>query len=208
MGTIKCGFWRTKFFISPDEFKEFLRLCQRNEILFNVPSWGNPLHDLEEVLKEYTFYYQTFTGKNKELESPIYGFTYSLSFPKEKNLFGFFIRSEGVRFPYYRQWAEVEIPYLMLSYQKGCQVNLVDEKGRCFIYEDILKHEPEGYPIYETITNFIKSITKPLRFAAHVVDSFDEIKSSVRISAKAAEDLSNSWIFKMYQLEMRSYIKK
>lgn len=110
------------------------------------------------------------------------------------------MRNEGLSFPYHGQWAEDELPYIMLSFPKGVQVNLEDEKGKHYIYEDIRDHMPLTYAFFDEIRDFIKKMTKPFRFSAHDADAMKEQKPSMRISHDATRDLSQSWIFNKYGL--------
>ena len=79
---------------------------------------------------------------------------------------GFFARNEGIPFPYYGQWAEDELPCILLSFPKGFQIDLEDEKGKYYIYEDIRDHKPLTYAFFDEIRDSIKKMTKPLRFSA------------------------------------------
>lgn len=58
----------------------------------------------------------------------------------------------------------------MLSLPKGFQIDLEDEKGKYYIYEDIREHQPLTYAFFDEVTNYMKKITKPLRFSAHAAD--------------------------------------
>ena len=90
-----------------------------------------------------------------------------------------------------------------MTYPKGYAVPCENDPEH-FIYEDILIHEPEIYPIYEKLTNFIKSFTKLFRF----INNGEEIKpSGVRISEKSAKDLSSGYIFTQYNFQMKSFFK-
>lgn len=111
-----------------------------------------------------------------------------------------FARNEGVHFPYFGQWAEDELPCIMLSFPKGYQIDLEDEKGKYYIYEDIRTHKPLTYTFFEEITGRIKKMTKPLRFAALNSEAMKEQKPSVRISRDAVQDMSKSWISNKYGL--------
>ncbi|MCP1359102.1 hypothetical protein [Aneurinibacillus migulanus] len=93
-------------------------------------------------------------------------------------------------------------PYIMLSLPKGFQIDLEDEKGKYYIYEDIREHQPLTYAFFDEVTNYMKKITKPLRFSAHAADVLQEQKPSVRISKHAVNDMINVWIFKKYELVM------
>ncbi|WP_260871128.1 hypothetical protein [Paenibacillus xylanexedens] len=110
------------------------------------------------------------------------------------------MRNEGVPFPYHGQWAEDELPCILLSFPKGFQIDMQDEQGKYYIYEDIRDHKPLTYAFFDEMKGSIKKITKPLRFSAHDADAMKEQKPSVRISHDAMNDLSESWIFIKYGL--------
>jgi hypothetical protein len=124
----------------------------------------------------------------------------------EKYISSFQLLSLGISFPYHGQWAKDEIPYLRIAFPKARAVNYEDEKGKYFLYEDINKYEPEMYPIFETLSKHVKQLTKPFRFEGLLYDKIEEKKTPVRISQQAAEDFCKSWLFKDYQLEMKSFI--
>ena len=85
---------------------------------------------------------------------------------------------------------------------KGVQIDLEDENGEYYVYEDFRKHKPLNYNFFNEIATYIKSITKPFRLFAFAVDSYQEQKlSAVRISNRALSELSEGWIFKKYQLQ-------
>jgi hypothetical protein len=204
MGTITSGFWKLKFIVTPDEFEKFLQECEKYKITFILPTYEHPQHDLSRVLEYYTknFYLcQALSVKKEDLRP---SFVYSMHIPR---MLGFHMANEEIRFPYYREWGCDRINYIMISCQKGVAVPLGSD-GKYFAYDDISKHHPEMYPIFEALTNSIKIYTKPLRFTSIVIDKPEEIKpTAVRISQSAAKDFSTSWLFKHYELEMKSYSK-
>lgn len=154
------------------------------------------------MYEAYISFYQYFTIEEKPDYHPF--FVYSISFTAGNESSGFFVRNESIRFPYLRQWAEDELPYLMLSLPKGFQIDLEDEKGKYYIYEDIREHQPLTYTFYDEVANDIKKITKSLRFLAHAANALQEQKPPVRISEDAMNDMMNSWIFKKYKLVMNN----
>ncbi|MDR6719199.1 hypothetical protein [Paenibacillus sp. 2003] len=87
-----------------------------------------------------------------------------------------------------------------VSFPKGFQVNLEDEEGKYYIYEDIRDHKPLTYAFFDEIRDSIKKMTKLLRFSAYDADAMKEQKPSVRISHDAMHDLSQSWIISKYGL--------
>ncbi|WP_247740949.1 hypothetical protein [Cohnella sp. LGH] len=131
-------------------------------------------------------------------------FVYSISLNTGNESSGFFVRNEGVRFPFIQQWAEDELPYIMLSFPRGFQIDLEDEKGKYYIYEDIREHRPLTYAFFDEVASNIKKMTKPLRFSVPLADTWQEQKPPVRISKSAMNAMINSWIFNKYRLVMNS----
>ncbi|RZK57342.1 MAG: hypothetical protein EOO91_10310 [Pedobacter sp.] len=207
MGTIKNGFWKLSFILSPNEFRDFVKYCKELEIEFNDQRG-------EDIQVEYTKFYNSLTS-DKNPKSylkqgnisyiTISSFVCSLNV---KNTIGFIINPANmVHWTHYREAVRIQGWAVQITLQKGVSVDKEDEKGKHFIYEDIQLHSPKSYPLYLQIISYIKSITKPLRFKAHNIDDIEEIKPPVRISEQVAIDLANSWIFKNYEFEMISYQK-
>ncbi|MFD0716398.1 hypothetical protein [Paenibacillus sp. GCM10027626] len=196
------GFYKLKFFITPEEFKSVLKLFEQKEAHFNCTNYAQTKHDQNQVYEAYNKFYQYFTRQEKPDYHPF--FVYSISFTIGNESSGFFVRNESIRFPFFQQWAEDELPYLMVSLPKGFQIDLEDEKGKYYIYEDIREHRPLTYAFFDEVANDIKKSTEPLRFSAHAADALQEQKPPVRISKSAMNDMINSWIFKKYKLVMNS----
>jgi hypothetical protein len=205
MGTIKCGFWTFKFIITPNEFETFLNECDAYNIKFILPVYGYPQHNKKQVLDNYEKFYISFAHTAKQQYS---SFVYEMHIQGKNGLTSFHIRNEDIMFLFnHRQWAKDKIYYLMMSYPKSYAVTCEDDKEH-FIYEDILKREPDIYPIFLKLTNSIKSFTKPFRFINKSNETIQEIKpSGVRISENAANSLSLSFIFTQYNLKMKSFTK-
>ena len=182
MGTMKCGFWTTKFIITPNEFCDFLQLCDGYKFKFFVPSYGNPQHTISEVLREYTMFYERYTAVKKP-EKAIRSVAYTMVVEFEKYKSSFQLLSDGIHFYKNNVLAEDKIPCLRIAYPKGYTVNYEDEKGKYFVYEDIQKFEPEMYPIFETLSKHVKQYTKPFRFGILQYEKMEEQKTAVRITA-------------------------
>ena len=208
MGTIKNRFQKLSFIISPNEFRDFVKYCNEFGIEFTHQR-------SEDILEEYTKFYNSLTSdklpKNYFKQGHIsyinlYSFVSSLNL---KDTIGFVINPANmVHWSHYREAVRIHSWAIQITLQKGVSVDKEDEKGKYFIYEDIQLHSPKSYPLYQQISSYIKSITKPLRFKAFVIDDIEEIKPPVRISEQVAIDLSSSWIFKNYEFEIISYRKK
>lgn len=106
--------------------------------------------------------------------------------------------------PYRGQWAEDELPYLMLSLPKGIRIDAEDERGKYYLYEDIRAHRPLTYVFFEEMAASMKKITKSLRFSVQAADAMQVQKPAVRISQQAVNDLIDSWIVKKYGLVMNN----
>ncbi|WP_422658916.1 hypothetical protein ACK8P5_25215 [Paenibacillus sp. EC2-1] len=193
------GFYKLKFFITPEEFESILKLFEHKQTQFHLTNYAQTEHDQSQVYEAYQTFYQYFTAEEKRTDYHPF-FVYSISVTSNDESSGFFMRNEGVHFPYGGQWAEDELPCILLSFPKGVQVNLEDDKGKYYIYEDIREHKWLIYTFFNEITSSIKKITKPLRFSALDAAAMKEQKPSVRISHDALHDLSKSWISRKYGL--------
>lgn len=192
------GFYKLKFFITPEEFKGVLKSFEQKQAYFHQTNSARTTHDQNQVYEAYRIFYQHFTIQKQPEYHPFFVYSISLSIGNENS--GFFIRNEGIHFPHNQQWAEDELPYVMLSFPKGFQIDLEDEKGKYYIYEDIRKHRPLTYALFDEITNDMKKNTKLFRFSVPAADTLQEQKPPVRISKNAMNDMVNSWIFKKYML--------
>ncbi|MFD0717085.1 hypothetical protein [Paenibacillus sp. GCM10027626] len=197
------GFYKLKFFITPEEFKGVLKHFEQKQAQFHLTNYAQTRHDQNQVYEAYRKFYQYFTAKEKPEGYRLF-FVYSISFTLDNARSGFFVRNEGISFPNQQQWAEDELPYLMLSFPKGFQIDLEDEKGKYYIYEDIREHQPLTYAFFDEVANDIKKITKLLRFSVPAADGLQEQKPPVRISKNAVNDMLNSWIFEKYKLVMNN----
>ncbi|KQO18775.1 hypothetical protein ASF12_00810 [Paenibacillus sp. Leaf72] len=197
------GFYKLKFFITPEEFKSILMLFEHKQVQFHRTDYAQTKHDYDLVYAAYEAFYKYFTAEEQRMDYHPF-FVYSISVKSDHESTGFFARNEGISFPYYGQWSEDELPCIMLSFPKGFQINMADEQGNYYFYEDIREHQPLAYAFFNEITKDIKKMTKPLRFSVHAAtaDVSQEQKPPARISKHAMTDLVNSWIFKKYKLMM------
>ncbi|RJX37194.1 hypothetical protein D3P09_24620 [Paenibacillus pinisoli] len=196
------GFYKLRFILTPEEFQSVLQRLAQGEAQYHQTNHDRTKHDQSQVHEAYTTFYQYFTATEKPDYFPFFVYSISLTVGNESS--GFFVRNEGISFPYNEQWAEDELPNVMLSFPKGFQIDREDESGRHYIYEDIREHCPLTYGLYGDLAAEIKKMTKPLRFSVPAGDTLQEQKSSVRISKDAMNDMANSWIFRKYRLVMNS----
>ena len=59
------GFYRLKFFITPEEFKSVLKLFEQKQAQFQLTNYARTKHNQNEVYESYRRFYQFFTGKEK-----------------------------------------------------------------------------------------------------------------------------------------------
>ncbi|MDR9748167.1 hypothetical protein P4H27_21350 [Paenibacillus taichungensis] len=199
------GFYKLKFFITPEELKSLLALFEQKQVQFIRPNHAQTKYDYDQVYEAYSRFYQSFTATKEENREEIPPhFVYSLLSKLDQGKSGFFLKNEGVCFPYLGQWAEDELPSIVLSFPKGVQMDLEDEIGKYYIYEDIREHRPLTYGLYHEVANEIKKITKLLRFSVPAPEGLHEQKTSVRVSKEAMNDMRESWIFNKYSLVMNT----
>ena len=193
------GHYKSKFFITPKEFNDMLKLFEPKQVVFAITNHDGTRHGMSQVRESYTKFYQYYVSK-EPVEFSM--FVYSITFNVESQNGGFFIVHDKIRFPHGRQWAKGQLSCLTLSCVKGVQIDLEDERGKYYIYEDIREHKPHIYDFWCEVNAYIKNITKPFRFFALAVDSYQEQKpSAVRISDKALEEIGNGYFFNKYQLQ-------
>jgi len=199
------GFYKLKFFITPEEFKSLLALFEQKQVQLIRPNHAQTMYDFDQVYQAYSRFYQSYTAREEENreESPPH-FVYSILSMLDQGKSGFFLKNEGISFLYFGQWAEDELPSILVSFPKGLAIHKEDEKGKYYIYEDIREHQPLTYGLYHEVANEIKKITKLLRFSVPTPEGLHEQKTSVRISKEAAEDMRRSWIFNTYSLVMNT----
>ena len=58
MGTIRCGFWKLRFLLSPESMKEWLELCKEHNICFEIPNSERTKHTIEQVYDAYCRFYE------------------------------------------------------------------------------------------------------------------------------------------------------
>ncbi|WP_042199274.1 hypothetical protein [Paenibacillus camerounensis] len=196
------GFYKLKFLITPEEFQSVLKLLEPAAAQFYQTNFSRTEDTSDQVAEAYRSYYEYFmTAEKREGHRPL--FVYAVTVQPGDEQSGYHIRPEEIFFPRYGQWAEDILPCVMISYPKGFQIDLEDERGKYYIYGDIREHKPITYALFEEFTGAIRKITKPLRFSAQDAEAMKEQKPSVRISPGAAQDLSQSWMFSKYGLKLK-----
>ena len=197
MGTIRCGFWKLRFLLSPESMKEWLELCKEHNICFEIPNSERTKHTIEQVYDAYCRFYESLMATEISDHDSIRVPAYTMSFltgNKIKPVSSFSL----VPFDYdiynsefNRKIKTIDL-CLQISYPKS--IAITSEDNKYFTYEDIKLHVPSGYPLFVQLTDFIKKHTKPLRFVTNGVEQ----KPSIRISVQAKFDLACSWIAKKY----------
>lgn len=137
------GFYKLKFLITPEEFKDVLKRFEQKQAQFNCTNHARTIHDHTQVYEAYEKFYRYITAQEKPDYHPF--FVYSISFIIGNESSGIFARNESFGFPYGEQWAEDEMPCLLFSLPKGVRVDLEDEKGKYYVYEDLREHQPFTY---------------------------------------------------------------
>ncbi|MGR6546612.1 hypothetical protein [Paenibacillus tundrae] len=197
------GFYKLKFLVTPEEMRSTLELFQQKECQFTLSNYAATSHDLDQVCEAYATYFQYFTAQEKPNQHPHW--VYSVVCNLDERTTGFFMKNEGYSFPVQEQWAEDEFPYILLSLPKGFQINLQDEQGNYYIYEDIREHLPFTYALFAETSQSVKKMTKPLRFKVYAgasLDALQEQKPPVRISPSAAQEMSTSWLCEKYGISL------
>lgn len=199
------GNYKIYFFVTPQELQGILEFMVKYEVSFHITNNDNTLHGIKEVISNYEDYYQRYTSLcEKDIKRCIIVYSMPFHVATSKSN-GLFLLSEEKKFVYYRQWADTKLPALRFTFNKGIVVNMKDEKGEYYIYEDVRNTEPECYEVWTELVYQIKKITKPLRYTTHLIDKVEEVKTKVYISKQAAKDLGQSWIFRKFELEMLNY---
>ncbi|WP_434748759.1 hypothetical protein [Paenibacillus amylolyticus] len=195
------GFYKIKFWITPEEWGEILELFKDREASFVSTNYAQTSYDKQQVLQAYKQFYDYYVATEK---APDYfpHFVYSIVLTMDQGMAGFFVRNEGISFPYREQWAVDELPSIMISLPKDIRIQAEGNEGADYTYEDIREHRPFTYKLYEELLSEIKNRTKLLWFSVPEPDGLQVQKPSVRISKKAAEQIRSGWIFDQYELVM------
>ncbi len=203
MGTIKTGFWKMAFILTPTEFNDFIEYC----LSLNIHSDRHNIHE------QYKLFYNTLVARTKPsnfIKQDNISFISLTSYVSgliPENAKGFMMNPANmVHWPYHNEAVRISNWAVQITLQKGVSINVENSQGKYFVYEDIQLHSPQSYPLYQKLTDYIKSITKPLRFNAQGVEAIEEVKPPVRISKQAADDLGDSWLFTEFKFKMKSYI--
>jgi len=175
MGTIKCGFWTSRFIITPNEFSDWVELCQSEGFSFGRRN------ETVDIMSEYRAFYQ------KRMDTTLYhkripGATAEI----RKNGFQtcYFITT-GQSWRFYNKDGSAPLDSAFIQMTSPKQYPLTSDDGSYFTYEDILQREPLAKSYWDMLSKPITSITKPLY-------QFDKPMYSVRISKQAYADLLNS----------------
>nr|WP_154959499.1 hypothetical protein [Paenibacillus xylanexedens] len=195
------GFYKIKFWITPEEWGEILELFKDREASFVSTNYAQTPYNKQQVLQAYKQFYDYYVA-NEKMADYFPHFVYSIVLTRDQGITGFFVRNEGISFPYHEQWATDELPSIMISLPKDIRILGEGDKGADYTYEDIREQRPSIYKLYEELVSEIKNRTKLLRFSVPEPDGLRVQKPSVRISQKAAEQIRNGWIFAQYELVM------
>lgn len=195
------GFYKIKFWITPEELSEIFELFKHQEATFVLSNHAQTSYDKHQVLQSYERFYDYYVATEKASDYFPH-FVYSIVLTLDQEVTGFFIKNEGIQFPHHEQWAADELPCITISLPKDIRIHVESDEGEDYTYEDIRAHRPFTYHLYNEVVREIKTITKLLRFSVNEPDGLRMQKPSVRISKKAAEQIRKGWIFAKYELEM------
>ncbi|WP_366292222.1 hypothetical protein [Paenibacillus sp. AN1007] len=197
------GFYKIKFWITPEELDEIFELFNHQGALFVSTNHAQTPYDKQQVLQAYHRFYGYYAAAEKAADYFPH-FVYSIVLTLDQDTAGFFVRNEGISFPYHEQWAVDELPCIMISLPKDIRIQAEGAEGADYTYEDIREHRPLAYQLYEELVSEIKTRTKLLRFLVPESGALSLQKPSVRISRKAAEHISSGWTFDKYKLVMHT----
>ncbi|PZT54002.1 hypothetical protein [Paenibacillus silvae] len=197
------GFYKIKFWITPEELGEVFELFKDQEASFVSTNYAQTANDKHQVLQAYQRFYDYYAAAEKAADYFPH-FVYSIVLTLDQDIAGIFVRNEGIGFPYHKQWAVDELPCIMISLPQYIRIQTEDAEGADYTYEDIREHRPQAYQLYEELSNEIKTRTKLLRFSVTESGTLYLQKPSVRISREAAEHIRNGWIFDKYKLVMET----
>ncbi len=178
MGTIKCGFWTSRFLISADEFDLWADEILKQGFEFIVKNMP------EDVKGQYRAFYEKRMSPSED--------------HKMIPLVCYGIKKEGVDTSYHlisKEWSfypegkGVVRTKIFVEISSPRQYAVTHPDGLHFTYEDILEVEPEAKIYFDQLTKPIKAMTKPLYDMGKPV-------YSIRISKAAYKDLENSAFIK------------
>ncbi len=173
MGTIKCGFWQYRFFVTPIEFAAFIDICVKEDFSFYHTNYAGEQALIEEIKHSYCIYYYNITGEKYNInckENTDASVVYSMKNPNFKGGLGIVDGKYG------------KIKFVSIYSSKSYAVN--SEDGKYFHYEDILKKEPRAKEVFDILICDLKKITKPLY-------ENEKPAYSIRISNNAWNDIKN-----------------
>lgn len=99
-----------------------MKLLETRQVQFQLTNHAQTKHDLNQVYGADQAFYQYFVAAKKENDYHPF-FVYSISVASANENGGFFTRKEGIPFPYGGQWAEDELPCILLSFPKGFRID-------------------------------------------------------------------------------------
>lgn len=186
MGTIKCGFWTKRFLLSPEEFSDWVDLCEEEGFFFE-----NRNGRVDVKIQYEVFYQKRMDREQFHLRIP--GVAASLS--RDGFQSGYHVASGQWRFYFNDRTSPLADIFIQFSTPKAYAVKCDDDIH--FTYEDILRQEPLAKSYFDQFTQPIQAITKPLY-------QFGKPMYAVRISKQAYADLLESAFYQNMQEGMTS----
>ncbi|WP_260984795.1 hypothetical protein [Paenibacillus xylanexedens] len=144
------GFYKIKFWITPEEWGEILELFKDREASFVSTNYAQTSYDKQQVLQAYEQFYDYYVA-NEKVADYFPHFVYSIVLAMDQGMAGFFVRNEGISFPYREQWAVDELPSIMISLPKDIRIQAESGEGTEYTYEDIREQRPSIYKLYEEL---------------------------------------------------------
>jgi len=175
MGTIKCGFWTSRFIVTPDEFANFADLVLAEGFAFQERDIKSQYEAFYKKRMDTKQYHKVIPGVHATIQKPDFNSSFHIS------------TAQQWRFYYTDGTSALDSAFLQISSPKQYSVSCDD--GVHFTYEDILEREPLAKSYFDAFTKPIKSITRPLY-------QFGKPMYSVRISEQAYIDLQESAFYK------------
>ena len=186
MGTIKCGFWTTRFLIAPVEFECWINLWQQDGFAWHAQNLP------EDIKSLYEQFYQRRTDKLIEHKNiPL------ICHAATKSGVQTSFRLVSKELSFYPKDKNVTRSRIFLEFSTPKQYAVAAEDKRYFTYEDILEREPQAYELFQRYHAEIMKITKPLYY-------MERAAYSVRVSKQAYSDLCESAFFKHTGLGLSS----
>ncbi|MFD1903176.1 hypothetical protein ACFSQ7_02050 [Paenibacillus rhizoplanae] len=92
------GFYKLRFFITPEELKRVVELLEPTQVRYYLTNYTHTEHDQNQVVEAYRAFYQYYTAAEKKSGVRPF-FIYSMSVLPDTESFGFLREMRGFLFP-------------------------------------------------------------------------------------------------------------